>query len=188
MWRRLRHELQQLGQHHQPHPGRQYRYALLRCQWHPRLAPLDQDSTTTITTYAFGAEEHTYSSSGTLQSNTFYYSLGGQLIGELTGTTTQTTSFFLTDGLGSILATFSNTVNTAAVLGNQVYGPYGTQRYDSGSMGTTKGFTGQYADATGLDYYNARYYDPSVGVFLSGDVKQGNMQGMNPYDYVGGNP
>src|SRR5579863_6905220 len=151
-------------------------------------------STTTITTYAFGAEEHTYTSSGTLQSNTFYYSLGGQLIGELTGTTTQTTSFFLTDGLGSVLATFSNTVNTAAVLGNQVYGPYGTGRYQSwptgtaSTMGTNKGFTGQYGDVTGLDYYHARYYDPSVGVFLSADIVQGNMQGMNPYDYVGGNP
>ena len=54
---------------------------------------------------------------------------------------------------------------------------------------TTKGFTGQYADAvTGLDYYNARYYDPVAGVFLSADMVQGNMQGMNPYGYVGGNP
>ena len=54
---------------------------------------------------------------------------------------------------------------------------------------TTKGFTGQYADAvTGLDYYNARYYDPVAGVFLSADSVQGNMQGMNPYGYVGGNP
>ena len=54
---------------------------------------------------------------------------------------------------------------------------------------TTKGFTGQYADSvTGLDYYNARYYDPVAGVFLSADMVQGKMQGMNPYGYVGGNP
>ena len=25
-------------------------------------------------------------------------------------------------------------------------------------------------------------------MFLTADVKQGNLQGMNPYDYVGGNP
>ncbi len=56
-------------------------------------------------------------------------------------------------------------------------------------MGTNKGFTGQYNDSvTGLDYYNARYYDPVAGVFLSADVVQGNGQGMNPYVYVGGNP
>ncbi|HZO72031.1 MAG TPA: polymorphic toxin-type HINT domain-containing protein, partial [Ktedonobacteraceae bacterium] len=44
------------------------------------------------------------------------------------------------------------------------------------------------ADATGLDYYNARYYDPVVGRFISADTVQGNMAGMDPYDYVGGNP
>ncbi len=60
------------------------------------------------------------------------------------------------------------------MLGNQVYGPYGTQRYSKGAIGTNKGFTGQYNDSvTGLDYYNARYYDPVVGVFLSADTAQG---------------
>jgi RHS repeat-associated protein len=74
-------------------------------------------------------------------------------------------------------------------MGNQVYGPYGSQRYTKGAMGTAKGFTGQYNDSvSGLDYYNARYYDPTAAVFLSVDTKQGNLQGMNPYDYVGGNP
>jgi RHS repeat-associated protein len=58
-----------------------------------------------------------------------------------------------------------------------------------GTLGTAKGFTGQYNDSlTGLDYYHARYYDPVVGVFLSADSVQGNMQGVNPYAYVGGNP
>jgi len=75
------------------------------------------------------------------------------------------------------------------VQGNQVYSPYGSSRYQQGSMDTTKGFTGQYNDAvTGLDYYNARYYDPVVGRFLSADKATGNMQGADPYAYVGGNP
>jgi RHS repeat-associated protein len=75
------------------------------------------------------------------------------------------------------------------VQGNQVYGPYGKQRYKFGTLGTSKGFTGQYNDSlTGLDYYNARYYDPKVGVFLSADMVEGNGVGMNPYAYVGGNP
>jgi len=56
-------------------------------------------------------------------------------------------------------------------------------------MGTTKGFTGQYNDSlSGLDYYNARYYDPVVGRFLSADSLQGNGAGMDPYAYVGNNP
>ena len=142
-------------------------------------------SGTTITVYAFGLEEHVYSSSGTPQSSTYYYALGGRLIGELQGSTTQ---FFLTDELGSVLTTFNATAGSAAVQGNQVYGPYGTSRYSKGAMGTTKGFTGQYADTTGLDYYNARYYDPVVGRFLSADTVHGNGAGMDPYAYVAGNP
>src|SRR5260221_558865 len=94
-------------------------------------------------TYAFGLEEHLYSGTGTSQGNTYYYRLAGRLVGELTGTTPKT-NIFLTDPLGSVLATFSNTAGTAALLGNQVYGPYGTQRYTSGTMGTAKGFTVQY--------------------------------------------
>ncbi len=79
--------------------------------------------------------------------------------GGLSGSTTPlSTSIFLTDALGSVMATFSNTAGSAALLGNQVYGPYGTQRYNKGTVGTNKGFTGQYNDTlTGLDYYNARY-------------------------------
>jgi RHS repeat-associated protein len=75
------------------------------------------------------------------------------------------------------------------MLGNQLYGPYGNQLYQSGSLNTNKGYTGQYADPlSGLDYYNARYYDPVVASFLSADTVQGNMQGMDPYTYVGQNP
>jgi len=41
---------------------------------------------------------------------------------------------------------------------------------------------------TGLDYFNARYYDPLTGQFLSADTVQGNAQGTSPYMYVAGNP
>ena len=41
---------------------------------------------------------------------------------------------------------------------------------------------------TELNSFGARYYDISAGVFLSADSVQGNLQGMNPYAYVGGNP
>lgn len=145
-------------------------------------------SSTTITTYPFGLEEHTYGNAGANKSNTYYYTLDNRLIGELTGTTTLSTQFFLTDTLGSVLATFNATAGSAAVLGNQIYGPYGNQRYNAGTMGTAKGYTGQYADPDGLDYYNARYYDPVVGVFLSADTVQDNLHGFGPYMYVGGNP
>ena len=151
-------------------------------------------TTTTITVYAFGMEEHQYQYSGsgataTTTNNTYYYSLGGKLLGTLSGTSTLATTFLLTDTLGSVVASVSNTAGSASVLGNQAYGPYGNQRYTKGTLGTSKGYTGQYNDSlTGLDYYNARYYDPVVGRFLSADMVQGNGQGMDPYAYVGGNP
>jgi len=139
-----------------------------------------------MTVYAFGLEEHLYSSSGVHQSDIYYYMLGGMLVGE---STSSGTNMFLTDALGSVIETISATANSAMVQGNQVYSPYGSSRYQQGSMGTAKGFTGQYNDSvSGLDYYNARYYDPVVGQFLSIDTISGNMQGMDPYAYVGGNP
>jgi RHS repeat-associated protein len=151
-------------------------------------------SSATITVYAFGLEEHTYSYTGsgstlTNTGNTYYYTLAGRLIGKLSGTSTLTTSFLLTDLLGSVVSTISNTVGSAQLLWNQQYGPYGEKRYSAGTVDTSKGFTGQYGDdLTGLDYYVARYYDPVIGRFLSADTKQGNVQGADPYAYVSGNP
>ncbi len=95
----------------------------------------------------------------------------------------------LTDALGSVLVSFSNLAGSAAVQANRVYGPTGTVPYKTGTFSTNKGFTGQYHDpTTQLDYDGARYYNAKVGLFLSADSVQGNLQGMNPYAYVGGNP
>jgi len=143
-------------------------------------------STTSLTVYAFGQEEHSYTSTGSNQGNTYYYTLAGHLVGKSDG---GSTTFYQTDLLGSVVADLSNTAGSAAIKGNEVYGPYGKQRYNQGTHGTPKGFTGQYNDAlTGLDYYTTRYYDPVVGVFLSADSAQGNNAGENPYAYVNGNP
>jgi RHS repeat-associated protein len=145
----------------------------------------------TITVSAFGLAEHTYSYGGsgtnaTNAANNYYYSLSGRLIGAFNGTST---NLFLTDLLGSIVATTSNISGSAAVLGNQLYGPYGNKRYTAGTIGTAKGYTGQYADdLSGLDYYVARYYDPVSGRFLSADTQQDNLHGFDPYAYVAGNP
>src|SRR5260370_13448571 len=128
-------------------------------------------STTSLTVYAFGREEHSYTSSGTNQGNTYYYTLGGRLLGKSDGVII---TFYQTDILGSFVADLSNTAGSAAIKGNEVYGPYGKQRYNQGTHGTPKGFTGQYNDSlTGLDYYTTRYYDPVVGGFLSADSTQG---------------
>jgi RHS repeat-associated protein len=149
------------------------------------LQRFTSSSATSLTVYAFGLQELHYDGSGNSQDSTCYFSLGGHLLGALVYGNMQ---FYLTDTEGSVLTTFSNVAGSAVILGNQVYSPYGTKGYNAGSMGTSKGYTGQYADPTGLDYYNARYYDPVVGRFLSVDSVEGNAQGTDPYNYVGGNP
>lgn len=165
--------------------------------------------TTTLTEYAFGLEEHVFDASGNNLSNACYYLLpisnsGGneretdgagyvqgtvsqnnRMLGIIAGNSTQ---FYLTDMLGSIVTAFSNVAGSAIVSGNQVFNPYGTRGYTTGNMGTARGFTGQYADSTGLDYYNARYYDPAIGAFITADIKEDNAHGYDPYGYVTGNP
>jgi RHS repeat-associated protein len=149
-------------------------------------------TTTTMTIYAFGLEEYDYDGSGNLTSSTHYYTLGGRLIGELQQSgSTSTTNYFLTDNLGSVMAAFNSVSSNAALLSTQLYAPYGASRFSAGTPSnyTNKGYTGQYNDTvSGLDYYNARYYDPVSGVFLSADTVEGNDSGMNPYAYAGSNP
>lgn len=58
-------------------------------------------------------------------------------------------------------------------------------------MNTVKQFTGQILDSTGLYYYNARYYDPTIGRFISGDnlvSEPFNPQDLNRYSYCLDNP
>jgi len=59
------------------------------------------------------------------------------------------------------------------------YYPFGGTR--SGSVPTDLQFTGQRLDATGLYYYNARYYDPEIGRFISADTF---VQWSTPIDVI----
>ncbi len=81
--------------------------------------------------------------------------------------------------------------NTAGnVSADQRYRAYGRQRHN-GPVVTDHRFTGQKDDGTGLYYYNARYYDPEIGVFISPDTivpDATNLLDYNRYSYVRGNP
>ena len=74
-------------------------------------------------------------------------------------------------------------------VGFQLYPEYscGDCRNSQGDLGTDKLFTGQRLDDTGLYYYGARYYDPTIGRFISPDTVVPdftNPQAYNRYSYV----
>jgi len=113
---------------------------------------------------------------------TSYY-LGGQLVATSEGTTLR---YVHQDSLGST-STMSASDGTA--ISSIAYFPFGLTR--TGSVNTTKEFTGQRLDSTGLYYYNARYYDPQIGRFISPDATGqdlNNPQTLNRYSYCVNNP
>jgi RHS repeat-associated protein len=101
-----------------------------------------------------------------------------------------TLNYLLSDHLGSTAITV-NSGGTAEV-GELRYYAYGKTRYNSGSTPTSYRFTGQREDATiGLYFYNARYYDASLGWFVQADSmvpEPGNPQSLNRYSYVLNSP
>ncbi|MDD5511664.1 MAG: RHS repeat-associated core domain-containing protein [Dehalococcoidales bacterium] len=68
---------------------------------------------------------------------------------------------------------------------------FGVCRNSQGTLDTDKLFTGQRLDDTGLYYYNARYYDATIGRFISADTivpNYMNPQTLNRYSYCNNNP
>ncbi len=130
---------------------------------------------TTTTTYVGAYEE--VSVTGTTTTTTQYYAAGMTTAVSVNGTL----SYLVHDTLGSVAMAVDN---SGTVTASQLYDPYGATRYATGTMPTAMGFTGQRQDPSGLQYFNARYYDPTAGQFASADW----VQGPNRYAYVGDNP
>jgi RHS repeat-associated protein len=63
------------------------------------------------------------------------------------------------------------------------YLPYGATRISaSASTNEHRKYIGQFSDDSGLSYFNARYYEPSRGGFLSEDAAVSALGrfGVNP--------
>jgi RHS repeat-associated protein len=77
-------------------------------------------------------------------------------------------------------------------VAEQRYYPYGEERWASGTLPTDRRFTGQrWEQGLGLYDYNARWYHPALGRFVSADTivpEPGNPQSLNRFSYVLGNP
>ena len=127
----------------------------------------------------------------TLRVTRTYYS-AGQLVGMrvVTSTGGNTLYYLHTDHLGSASLT---TNSSGGEVARQSYYPYGAVRNPVGGMPTDIGFTGQRAESGlgSLMFFQARYYSPAVGRFLSADTivpDPSNPQGLNRFGYSLSNP
>jgi RHS repeat-associated protein len=91
---------------------------------------------------------------------------------------------FVTDGLGSTVAL---TDAAGAVQSSYTYEAYGKAAKSGTATTNSQTYTGREDDGTGLYYYRARYYNPTISRFVSEDPI-GLAGGINTYGYVGGNP
>ncbi|MHC1783573.1 MAG: RHS repeat-associated core domain-containing protein [Anaerolineaceae bacterium] len=69
--------------------------------------------------------------------------------------------------------------------------PYGEVLASAGAGASSYGFAGEWTDASGIQYLRARYYEPSVGRFISRDSLTGNNNNpisQNRYLYGNSNP
>jgi RHS repeat-associated protein len=98
------------------------------------------------------------------------------------------TRLLLGDGLGTVRLEQAN----GAIEATTTYEPFGNLLVQTGPSGTTYGFTGEQHDAaTGFVYLRARYYSPSLRVFMSKDPWPGNAWQpgtLNAHVYVLNNP
>jgi len=93
------------------------------------------------------------------------------------------TYFYHSDHMGSVEAI---TDMNAAVVWTCDYTAFGRVISERGSLDAVPMYTGKdYDDEGKLYYYNARWYDPDTGKFISEDPAQ---DGLNWYVYAGNNP
>ena len=116
-----------------------------------------------------------------------YIYAGSQRVAQISSI--QGTSYFTNDHLGSAsLMTDTNGVQVQSMS----YLPFGGTFQSAGTKSSAWRYTGQRQDdSTGLYYYNARYYDPTIGRFLTPDtIVQApyDPQTLNRYAYCRNNP
>jgi RHS repeat-associated protein len=101
-------------------------------------------------------------------------------------TDTKARVYYMTDDLGSTQAV---TDDKGTVFTQYTYEAYGEATWTKNGPSTSNSydFTGQQRDPTGLMYFRARYYSPTLKRFISEDPA-GFIDGPNLYAYVRGNP
>jgi len=97
--------------------------------------------------------------------------------------------YFLYDRLGSVIGLADN---EGSLVASYKYDAWGNIIEETGTIENALRFTGREWDAeSGLYFYRSRYYDPSIGRFISRDPLPdliGLLPNQNRYQYVRNNP
>jgi len=97
-----------------------------------------------------------------------------------------TTSYYETDGLGTVTSLSSGAGSLAQTY---TFDSFGNTTASSGSLVNSLRFTARDFDAeTNLQFSRARYYDAASGRFVSEDPIRFDGDGANFYGYVSNNP
>jgi RHS repeat-associated protein len=116
----------------------------------------------------------------------YIYGPGGLPVEQISS---EKAAFYHHDQLGS---TRMLTNSSGSSTGKFSYGAYGGLSGSSGEQTTPLGFAGQYTNAqSGLQYLQARGYDPVTGQFMTSDPLASDPQGHfsgSPYGYGNENP
>ena len=96
-----------------------------------------------------------------------------------------TTYYYATDHPGNVVGLIDN---ANALVNRYSYAPFGARQDSAGTVLNSLRYAGrELDDETGLYYNRARYYDPTLGRFISEDPI-GLAAGVNVYVYVDDNP
>ena len=92
--------------------------------------------------------------------------------------------FVINDNVGNITSVIDSQGN---IINSYVYSPFGELIVEQEQVKLNIGFNTKYEDASGLIYYNNRYYDSDLGRFISQDpiFEEG---GINLYNFVENDP
>lgn len=144
-----------------------------------------QGGSTTV--YLPGGQELTLTASTSTVTAVRYYSFGGQTVAVRTGKAGSTVSSLMSDPHQTATVSIANTTK---VVTQRRLDPYGNERGSTSGWVGDHGFLDKPTDTTGLTSIGARYYDATLGRFVSVDpvMLMASPQQWAAYSYGNNNP